>query len=324
VDDILEKRRRPANSAGSFDVRGAVSSDFTMEESAPQPKITALILSYNSAPALRRCLTALEASQGREQLEIIVVDCGSADESPTFDREFPGITVLRLERNFGATRALNIGMRTAAAEYLLFLSPSVVVEPSTVMALAARLDADETTGAACPLLTDESGQPLTEYRRFPLLAAMMTLWRDPDSLPRVSIDPTADAVPVDYPGRKAIAARKYFIKAINWFDAHYGDYGWDLELAYQLARSRKKILIVPSVRATLTRRDPLPFDAAALATISADRANGIAVFLGKHFGFFTGLSFRIRAALSALGHFQFRELMSIASAEKIDGSQRTL
>ena len=295
-----------------------------MEESAPQPKITVLILSYNSAPALRRCLTALEASQGREQMEIIVVDCGSADESPTVDREFTGVTVLRLERNFGATQALNIGMRTAAAEYLLFLTPEVVVEPPTVMALAARLDADETAGAVCPLLVDESGHPRTEYKRLPPPAGMMALWRDPDALPRVSIDTSTEAVAVDYPGRKAMAARKYFIKAINWFDARYGDFGWDLDLVYQLARSRKKILVLPSVRATLIGGDPLPFDSAALATISADRAHGIAVFLGKHFGWLSGLSFQLRAVFSALGRFQLREVMPLISGEKIDGSQRTM
>src|SRR6476469_9014738 len=107
-----------------------------MEESAPALKITALILSYNSAAALRRCLTALEASQGREQLQILVVDCGSVDGSPTLDREFPGITIMRLPRNFGATKALNIGMRTAAADYIFMLAPEVIVEPGTVMALA--------------------------------------------------------------------------------------------------------------------------------------------------------------------------------------------
>lgn len=146
----------------------ALSSDFTtMEESAPAPKITALILSYNSAPALRRCLAALENSHGREQLQIIVVDSGSVDESPTLDREFEGVTIMRLPRNFGATKALNIGMRNAAGDYVLILEPEVIVEPSTAMALAARMDADESIAAVCPLLIDEAGQPRTTVRRLP-------------------------------------------------------------------------------------------------------------------------------------------------------------
>ncbi len=295
-----------------------------MEESAPQPKITVLILSYNAVTALRRCLTALEASQGREQIEVIVIDCGSIDESPTVDHEFAGVTVLRLERNFGATKALNIGMRTAAADYVMFLAPEVVVEPGTVMALVARLDADESVGAVCPLLIDESGALKTAISRLPSPAGMAALWRDPDALPHTDVDTSADAVAVEYPGRQAIAVRKYFIKAINWLDDRYGDFGGDLEVAFQLWRSKKKTLVLPSVRATLTEGVPLDFNSAAFATISADRAHGISVFLSKHFGWFAGFSFQMKAVLHALTHFRIREVSALLSGQKIDGSQRTL
>lgn len=295
-----------------------------MEESAPQPKITAIILSYNAAPALRRCLTALEASEGREQLEIIVVDCGSMDESPTLDREFAGITLLRLERNFGATKALNIGMRTAAADYIFFLSPDVIVEPTTALALAAYLDKDEAAGAVCPLLVDEKGQPQAAYLRLPSPAGMSLLWQDPDGLPTTPVDPSAEAVAVEYPGRQALAVRKYFVKAINWLDDRYGEFGGDLEIAYQLWRSRRKIMVVPAIRATLVTSEPLPFDAAALATISADRAHGISVFLGKHFGWFAGFTFQVKAVLYALTHLEFRVLSALVSGKKIDGSQASM
>src|ERR1035438_2845919 len=82
------------------------------EEQPPAPKVTALIYSYNRAAALRRCIAALERSTGRASLEILVVDKGSQDESPNLDSEFPNTTFLRLPRNFGNTKALNIGMHT--------------------------------------------------------------------------------------------------------------------------------------------------------------------------------------------------------------------
>src|SRR3979411_2042416 len=70
------------------------------EEQAPTPKVTALIFSYDSAPALRRCLAALEGSNDRKLIEILVVDCGSHDESPQLDSEFANVTILRLPRYF--------------------------------------------------------------------------------------------------------------------------------------------------------------------------------------------------------------------------------
>ena len=61
------------------------------EQAPPTPKVTALIFSYDSAPALRRCLAALEGSNDRAVIEILVVDCGSHDESPQLDSEFEGV-----------------------------------------------------------------------------------------------------------------------------------------------------------------------------------------------------------------------------------------
>src|SRR5208282_4332492 len=53
------------------------------------PRVTAILISYNRAAALRRALQALERSRDRERLEILVVDNGSQDESPQLDIDFP-------------------------------------------------------------------------------------------------------------------------------------------------------------------------------------------------------------------------------------------
>src|SRR5580693_9829831 len=125
----------------------------------PAIKVTALVFSYDSAPALRRCLAALEGSNDRALIEILVVDCGSHDESPQLDSEFEGITILRLPRYFGRTKALNIATRTAAGEHLFLLSPEVEVLPTTIPALLARLETDPEAVAVAPLLMDTEAQP---------------------------------------------------------------------------------------------------------------------------------------------------------------------
>src|SRR5579884_1671887 len=106
--------------------------DVSPQETKTSPRVTAVIPSFNNLDALRRCVAALEQSNPREALEIIVVDKGSRDDSAAIDSEFPNVTVLRLPRNFGNTKALNIGMRTAAGELIFFLVPEVEVTPDTV------------------------------------------------------------------------------------------------------------------------------------------------------------------------------------------------
>ena len=131
------------------------------------PRISAIVLSYNDKTGLRRCLAALEASTVRPELEIVVLDNGSTDGSSSLDSEFPGVTIMRLPRNFGATKALNIGMRTAAGEYFLFLSPEMEVAPDAVAKLAALLDSDPDAAAASPMVLDESGEPAGDWWKLP-------------------------------------------------------------------------------------------------------------------------------------------------------------
>ena len=104
----------------------------------------------------------------RERIEIVVVDKGSQDESPTLDTEFSSVTFLRLPRNFGTTKALNIGMRTGVGELVLFLSPLIEVSPETISTLTARLEEDTNSIAVCPLIIDQAGNPVEQARRLPM------------------------------------------------------------------------------------------------------------------------------------------------------------
>ena len=49
------------------------------------------------------------------------MDNGSTDDSTALEPEFPEIRFMRLPRNFGLTKALNIGIRSAEADYLFLL-----------------------------------------------------------------------------------------------------------------------------------------------------------------------------------------------------------
>src|SRR5579872_2655407 len=119
------------------------------------PKTAAILVAHNQEQELRRALGALEKSENRELLEILVVDCGSSDSTATLGEEFPAITLLVLPQNFGATKALNIATRTARAEFLFLLSPDVEVAPNTVARLTEELEARADLTGVCPLLVDE-------------------------------------------------------------------------------------------------------------------------------------------------------------------------
>lgn len=282
------------------------------EQPAQAPRVTALIFSYDSAPALRRCLAALESSKDRALIEILVVDCGSHDESPQLDAEFPEVTILRLPRYFGRTKALNIGTRTATGEYLFFLTPEVEVLPTTIPDLLARLDAESEVAAACPLLVDSETRPAQQFFQLPTPATGL------DVTP-LAIDASAQAVEVEYATFQAFFVRKYFVKGINYLDERYGESLSDAELCYQIRRASRKTLALPRVTALYTPGSP--FSENSRTILEADRIHGAAVFFGKHYGMVNGLIFRLKAILKALFTLRIGLFLALVSGSKIDGSQ---
>jgi glycosyltransferase involved in cell wall biosynthesis len=281
------------------------------------PRVTAILISYNRAAALRRAIQALERSRDRERLEILVVDNGSQDESPQLDIDFPDITLMRLPHHFGATKAMNIGSRTAKAEILFFLSPCVEVEPDTVTKLADQLELEADAAAVCPLLTDAEGGTVSRNRKMPTSDTFNAACRG-EELPAGPIDLTQESVAVEYPGIDALMVRKQFVKGMNYFDERYGHCWADADLAMQARNAQRKIRIYPKIRAVYRpERDPL----AGEAIVKADCILGAAHFLGKYHGFMAGLGFRLVAILRALFRLDLGQISSLVSGQKLDGNQ---
>jgi N-acetylglucosaminyl-diphospho-decaprenol L-rhamnosyltransferase len=276
------------------------------------PRVSAILVALDQIEPLRRAVAALERSNDRERLEILVVDLGSQDGSPQLDSEFPSIVMLRLPHNFGATKAMNIGTRTAKGDLMFYLSPDVEVEPDTVRRLADKLEEDSDAAAVCPLLVDEGGKPVSRIYKLPTKESFKS------EMAAVAIDLDQESVNVEYPGRAAVLVRKQFVKGMNYFDERYGEFWADADLATQIRRGLKKIRLYPSIRA-VQHADTSP--SATKGLLAADRAGGAAAFIGKYYGFASGLGFRIGAIFWALGHFDFKQLIALVSGQKIDGSQ---
>lgn len=85
-------------------------------------KVSVIVPVYNTEKFLHRCVDSL-LSQTLKDIEIILVDDGSKDSSPTicdeYAEKYDNITVLHLE-NGGPARARNKGIEIAKGEYIGF------------------------------------------------------------------------------------------------------------------------------------------------------------------------------------------------------------
>jgi GT2 family glycosyltransferase len=268
------------------------------------PRVSVVVVSHNQADWLRRCLTSIERSEGRERYQVIVVENGSTDSGPSLSAEFPDIQWNKLPKNFGLTKAWNIGWRAADGDYVLFLHADTELEPGTIAKLADTLDANTDAVAACPLLVDESGRPAPQLGTLP-----------PDGQWLPAAVSGSQPIAVDYARGAALMVRVFYIKALRKIDERYGQFGADAELAMQIRKSARKILLVPDARAQHAGRSQYS---------SVERADFLlarAAFIGKYQGTGAGIQARMAAIFGPLLGFRLGELKYTLAGQKIDGAQ---
>src|SRR5438477_1947930 len=137
------------------------------EKEKPPPRVSVVVVSHNRVDLLRACLESIERSEGRATLQVILVENGSTDGSAQLDSAFPNVQFIRLPKNFGLTKALNLGWRAADAEYVFFLHDDTELEPGTIGVLATMLDGHPEAAAVCPLLVDDERQPAPQLGALP-------------------------------------------------------------------------------------------------------------------------------------------------------------
>src|SRR5207253_2525757 len=118
------------------------------------------------------------------------------------------------------------------------LHDDVEIEPGAILRLAELLDQQSDVAAVCPMLVDDEGRPAPQLGSLP-----------PDGEWRPA-QPSGNApMAVEYPRGAALMMRVFLIKAIRQIDERYGQFGSDADLATQIRRGGKKILLLPDVRA---------------------------------------------------------------------------
>lgn len=130
-------------------------------------KLSVIIVSYNSAPYLEKCLLSVRRHFSGVSYEVIVTDNASADESVKISREFPEVRIIERGENGGFAKAVNEGLRAAAGEYCLWLNPDTEIKNSGIADLLAYMDREKKTGIAGGRILNPDGSVQLSCRSFP-------------------------------------------------------------------------------------------------------------------------------------------------------------
>ena len=94
------------------------------------PRTSIIITTHNRPQLVPRAIASARAA-GKD-LEIIVVDDASSDETEAICKSIPGINYVRLERNQGVAGARNVGLVACRGEYITFLDDDDLRLPNSL------------------------------------------------------------------------------------------------------------------------------------------------------------------------------------------------
>jgi len=92
--------------------------------------VSVIIPNYNGGATIEKCLEAVFSS-GYRNLEVIVVDDGSTDNSVEIIKRFP-CTLVQLNRRSGASKARNAGAKQSTGDILFFTDADCMLQEDTL------------------------------------------------------------------------------------------------------------------------------------------------------------------------------------------------
>jgi N-acetylglucosaminyl-diphospho-decaprenol L-rhamnosyltransferase len=217
------------------------------------PRVTALIVSFNTREDLLRCVASLEAHVTLP-LQVVVVDNGSSDGSVEALRAaHPVVQVVENRANLGFAAACNRGLREARAAYVLLLNSDAEVCAGAVEALAAILDARADVGIVGPRTVGHDGgpqvsfgpdlTPLSEWRQRRLVRAVRE--RRPEVVREVEALGAREQEPAWVSGA-CLLARKPVLEAVGGLDERFFLYEEDVDLCLRVRKAGWRILYTPA------------------------------------------------------------------------------
>jgi GT2 family glycosyltransferase len=218
------------------------------------PRVTIVIVSYNTKTDLARCLDSLRDTPPEVRLQVVVVDNASRDGSAAMVRaQYPGVRLIEAGANVGFAKANNLGIRATASELVLLLNSDTVVPPHALDRLVAALDRYPSVVAAGPRLVDGAGNaelswgqmisPRAEWRQWSLMRGLAR----GDAAIRAAIDKLSrEERVVDWVSGACLLVRRTDAEAVGLLDERYFMYTEDVDFCAALRAHGGTVLFAPS------------------------------------------------------------------------------
>jgi hypothetical protein len=130
--------------------------------------VSIIIVSYNTREILGNCLEALYRYGTGSDMEVIVADNDSRDDSIAMVKErFPEVRLIANKRNLGFAAANNQAFLQAHGRYIILLNPDAYIGPSSISNAVQFMDKHTECGLCGGKIISPEGRLEPSARRFP-------------------------------------------------------------------------------------------------------------------------------------------------------------
>jgi GT2 family glycosyltransferase len=212
-----------------------------LEKPVAAPESSVVILNYNGAAWLDRCLTSLAAQTIAAKIEVIVADNASTDNSEFLAADLlqdkPNWRVLQYLSNLGYCGGNNEAARRAQGEFLLFLNTDTWLEPDCLERLLEEVR-EVRAVAATPLVMEyrDSEMQSSGERGFDLFG-----------LP-CGPDVWSGQQEVLIANGPSLFIRTDWFRRLGGFDAEFFMYADEYDLCWRIWMAGGRVILAPTAR----------------------------------------------------------------------------
>lgn len=232
-------------------------------------KVAVVILNWNGRKLLEEFLPSVVKYSTHPDVEIIVADNGSSDDSINYlQTVYTDIRLIVLPENYGFAGGYNKALQQVEAEYFVLLNSDVEVTENWLMPIIGHLDSNKDIAAAQPKIRSQRNKVYFEYAG--AAGGFLDRYGYPFCRGRIFQNVEEDRGQYDQPidvlwatGGACLFIRSTDFFETGGFDASFFAHMEEIDLCWRLScRGGRRIVCLPSSTvyhvgaATLTKESP--------------------------------------------------------------------
>lgn len=222
-----------------------------------RPLVSALVLNYRMHRDTVKCVKALLEQTIANDIEVLVIDNHSDDESIGFIRSqlqgIPNVRIIENAENIGYGRGNNAALPYIQGEFILIINPDNVLPKDGLERMLSFLKNEESVGIVGPALVYPDGTIRPSARPFPTILDLLRKRISParwhaSFQKRIDEMMKKDAVDVDWMVGACLLLQTSLWKELHGYDDRFFLFFEDIDLCRRIHALGKRVVYLPKIR----------------------------------------------------------------------------